>query len=614
MYFNDKEKDKPADKGGLDRAAFKHAIGFIESRNGKYLDSKHSSAAGRYHFLYNLIKGDPLLKGVSKRDFINDTELQEQIMDKAIDGKLKGYVGYAQHAKNLKAQFPTDLSVTEVAALTHFLGAGGARKYLRDPQAYKVTGVNATPEKYIEILNKQTKEYYKQNPKTPVVGKAAESGITYTPEAIQAMQKQKDGVITPQHAMRKDIPNIPQGLQFKENTDIDTSVLPDAVSDSPNEAVNDGVIPISEQVQGGTPSNLKVIEDTNTLAQGGHAGPGQPEVIEFNAGGSHEQNPHGGVPIGTGSNGKMNTVEEGETKFGSYVFSDRISLDGTRTDSPASVNKFAEGGDVDPTDPKKRKKTTAGDDRKISDVDPKDQYAASQIEKNFISLGQIPKKSSKTYGIPRYSQSPKFTKDFSHFLESEDKTKRASQDEFVSWFNDPVTRKKIKDQGLMNESQIDDSIVKGISGGIIQSNDMASHADAQYFPESEEIRMQDIHDHEKVQHEMGHRSGFDSSLSGPLMKILGNPHAQDEKKGNLLSRRYLGMDHEAYGNFHEFRLRLGLKPGEKISKEELKKRVEEKGLSNEHFYKVYDDDKIIEAIDKVALQEKPKQQQEYRLA
>jgi len=37
------------------------------------------------------------------------------------------------------------------------------------------------------------------------------------------------------------------------------------------------------------------------------------ELQEFNTGGSHEENPIGGIPVGMGANGKPNTVEEGET-------------------------------------------------------------------------------------------------------------------------------------------------------------------------------------------------------------------------------------------------------------------------------------------------------------
>lgn len=46
------------------------------------------------------------------------------------------------------------------------------------------------------------------------------------------------------------------------------------------------------------------------------------QLTEFNEGGSHEQNPFGGVPLGENA-----SVEQGETKNGKYVYSDRISID-----------------------------------------------------------------------------------------------------------------------------------------------------------------------------------------------------------------------------------------------------------------------------------------------
>jgi len=47
---------------------------------------------------------------------------------------------------------------------------------------------------------------------------------------------------------------------------------------------------------------------------------------EFNAGGTHEENPNGGIPQGVGENGLPNTVEEGETRMGDYIFSDRLTV------------------------------------------------------------------------------------------------------------------------------------------------------------------------------------------------------------------------------------------------------------------------------------------------
>lgn len=53
-------------------------------------------------------------------------------------------------------------------------------------------------------------------------------------------------------------------------------------------------------------------------------------LTEFNTGGTHESNPLGGIPQGYNSQGQMQTVEEGETKFkfkdGDYIFSNRLTL------------------------------------------------------------------------------------------------------------------------------------------------------------------------------------------------------------------------------------------------------------------------------------------------
>lgn len=50
----------------------------------------------------------------------------------------------------------------------------------------------------------------------------------------------------------------------------------------------------------------------------------------FNAGGTHESNPNGGIPLGVGSNGKQNTVEQGESSFnfkdGKFIFSHRLKI------------------------------------------------------------------------------------------------------------------------------------------------------------------------------------------------------------------------------------------------------------------------------------------------
>lgn len=67
--------------------------------------------------------------------------------------------------------------------------------------------------------------------------------------------------------------------------------------------------------------------DPNALgvyAKGGEL----PRITQFNNGGTHEQNPLGGIPQGMGANGKPNLVEQGETKVGDFIYSDRLPIMG----------------------------------------------------------------------------------------------------------------------------------------------------------------------------------------------------------------------------------------------------------------------------------------------
>ena len=49
----------------------------------------------------------------------------------------------------------------------------------------------------------------------------------------------------------------------------------------------------------------------------------------YENGGTHEENPYGGIQVGVDQQGNPNLVEEGEFRWGDYVFSDRINVDPT---------------------------------------------------------------------------------------------------------------------------------------------------------------------------------------------------------------------------------------------------------------------------------------------
>lgn len=52
------------------------------------------------------------------------------------------------------------------------------------------------------------------------------------------------------------------------------------------------------------------------------------DFTEFNTGGTHEESPLGGIPQGVDAEGNPNLVEEGESRYKDYVFSDRLFIDG----------------------------------------------------------------------------------------------------------------------------------------------------------------------------------------------------------------------------------------------------------------------------------------------
>ena len=68
---------------------------------------------------------------------------------------------------------------------------------------------------------------------------------------------------------------------------------------------------------------------TNHTHGGDFSMPGN--FITIGNGGSHENNPFEGVPMGVDEQGVPNLVEEGETIFNDYVFSKRLKVPGAIT-------------------------------------------------------------------------------------------------------------------------------------------------------------------------------------------------------------------------------------------------------------------------------------------
>lgn len=84
--------------------------------------------------------------------------------------------------------------------------------------------------------------------------------------------------------------------------------------------VNHNVKPVNNKIAFTTPASR--------MAYGGNLNDNMENknLTEFNEGGSHEENPLGGVPLGENA-----SIEEGETKKGKYIYSDRLSIDENMT-------------------------------------------------------------------------------------------------------------------------------------------------------------------------------------------------------------------------------------------------------------------------------------------
>lgn len=79
---------------------------------------------------------------------------------------------------------------------------------------------------------------------------------------------------------------------------------------------------------GGKAHNVKHAMGGHMYSMGGRAFADGGQLTEFTEGGSHEMNPLGGIPQGFAQDGKLNLVEQGETKLNAadYVFSDQIKV------------------------------------------------------------------------------------------------------------------------------------------------------------------------------------------------------------------------------------------------------------------------------------------------
>lgn len=325
----------------------------VSSRERKLLDliGKYESSGGDYNILYSGYKGktdkkitemtvDEVLKlqnkmkssgssAVGAHQIINKTLLDEikkqkinksqkftpELQDSIILNRLKRIRGYdkfikgdidaKQFGKNLSKEFA---SMPNPETGKSYYDGDGLNKSLIDTSEY-ITQLEQIKNETIKPVEPELEEVQKRS-------------IMSNTGQMPIRNFKIESTNTRQPSFKSESFNVPQyKLPNLETSEEQTQEQ------------------IQKPQQQATPTQAQFLEQylhNNQFAKGGNLNISNMQdtnpnnfLTEFNTGGTHEQNPLGGIPQGIGANGKMNTVEEGETKAGDYVFSDRLTLDET---------------------------------------------------------------------------------------------------------------------------------------------------------------------------------------------------------------------------------------------------------------------------------------------
>ena len=264
-------------------------------------------------------------------------------------------------------------------------------------------------------------------------------------------------------------------------------------------------------------------------------------------------------------------------------------------------NEFKKGGKLDPTDPPGPK-----EEEKPFSVTKQNHLSSPTVKEEMI--------------IPDVRDQYRTQAEFPDFKQGEDvnfskAVKGSGAQAFLNRYNHAITRKRMMEQSGVSNENIDNMILKGLSakkhiGGNTKGSKASYSNDTVHMGE-------DYKDNHNVEtHERVHASGIDGAMGIALTDVLGNAFHQEGKewlkKTSPSTLDYLNQPHEAYGNFSEFRSALGMKPGDKIDKKKLERLVKEKGLGMENFYRAYNTDKIVKALNTIAYQES--NNNEYKLS
>ncbi len=143
------------DSGSIDPLRLIRGIAGVESGMNYRAQNPTSSAVGAHQFLWNQLKNDPMLKGVSKEEYLMDEDLQDRVMLKALTESVAGGNPYEKDVKDLREEYSSQIpgfddmfSDLDLYLMRHLKGRQGAREYLgytvRDKRPENLKGLNLT--------------------------------------------------------------------------------------------------------------------------------------------------------------------------------------------------------------------------------------------------------------------------------------------------------------------------------------------------------------------------------------------------------------------------------------------------------------------------------------
>lgn len=129
-----------------DTSTFKQEVARVESGGDYRAQNKHSSAVGKYQFLWNTWGKDiTKVTGVSsKEDFRNNPQAQEKYMDYYTGKVVAPAVKVLRKITGAQAYSDSDLS-----KMIHFQGLGGAAKQLKKGELAGATKTNLSVKEYL---------------------------------------------------------------------------------------------------------------------------------------------------------------------------------------------------------------------------------------------------------------------------------------------------------------------------------------------------------------------------------------------------------------------------------------------------------------------------------